>query len=138
MGFRSKYKEGNNGGNKGTGQGVHAIHGGADWSYRRNCIFSSGIGKMAFGLGSIALLFLSAASLKMKPLEGKVALGAQPAVMKLIGLLWRWGLGRCFLWPSFVGKCFRTNGQPLSSVCNSLVGFLMSSIAASKNAIWKA
>ena len=49
--------------------------------------FSSGIGKVALVLGAVAVSYSLFSFIKIKPLEGKVALGAQPAAMKLAGVV---------------------------------------------------
>lgn len=77
---------------------------------------------------------------KLKPLEGKTALGSQPAAMKLIGVVlalggWVVVLFGLHLTASVSGR-----------MITSLVGFAITLVgvlyvlptAASKNAIWKA
>ena len=72
--------------------------------------FSSGSGKAALVLGAAVVAFSLFRFLKIKPDEGKVALGAQPAVQKLIGVvLALGGLGSRSIRIAFDGKCFRKN-----------------------------
>jgi hypothetical protein len=103
-------------------------------------LFSSGIGKMALAVGLIAFAISFVSFLKMKPLEGRVALGAQPAVMKLIGLAsallgWVVVLIGLHLSASVSGRMVTT----LLGFAISLVGVLVIlPIASNKNAIWKA
>jgi hypothetical protein len=102
--------------------------------------FSSGGGKAAFFIG-LVLLFASFFMFhKLKPLEGKVALGSQPSVQKLIGAIlallgWIIVLFGIHL-TSGVGGRMATS---LIGLAVSLVGILVVLPAASnKNAIWKA
>src|SRR5260370_4846963 len=48
--------------------------------------FSSGSGKAALVIGAVVVAFSLFRFLKIKPDEGKIAVGAQPSVMKLIGV----------------------------------------------------
>jgi hypothetical protein len=102
--------------------------------------FSSGMGKAALVLGAIVLAFSLFRFLKIKPEEGKVALGAQPAVLKLIGVAvvllgWLTVLFGLHLTSSVPGRMTTT----LIGFAISLVGILfVLPAAANKNAIWKA
>jgi hypothetical protein len=100
---------------------------------------SSGTGKAALVLGVAVLAFSFFRFLKIKPLEGKVALGAQPAVMKLIGVAvvlcgWLTVLCGLHLAASVSGRMATT----LIGFAISLVGVLfVLPTAVNKNAIWK-
>ncbi len=102
--------------------------------------FSSGSGKAAVVLGAIVLAFSLFRFLKIKPEEGKVALGAQPAAMKLVGVTvvllgWLTVLFGLHLTASVSGRMTTT----LIGFAISLVGVLfVLPAAANKNAIWKA
>jgi hypothetical protein len=102
--------------------------------------FSSGTGKASFVLGAIVLAFSFFRFLKIKPLEGKVALGSQPAVMKLIGVLLALGGWVVVLYGLHLTAS--VSGRMTTSVIGlalTLVGVLyVLPSAASKNAIWKA
>jgi len=102
--------------------------------------FSSGLGKVALLVGVVFLAGSLFKFMAIKPLEGKVALGAQPAAMKLIGVLVVVG-----------GWCAATFGVHLTSSVGgrmtlAIVGLLISlagicivlPAACNKNAIWKA
>lgn len=102
--------------------------------------FSTGAGKGLFALGLIVLAVTLGMFLKIKPLEGKVALGEQPAVAKLIGLAlalggWLVVLFGLHVTTSVPGRM----GTALVGLAITLVGVLYVLPAASnKNAIWKA
>lgn len=102
--------------------------------------FSSAAGKGIFVLGLILFAVSMGMFFKLKPLEGKVALGSQPAVMKLIGVVlalggWVVVLFGVHLTPSVSGRMIAS----LIGLAISLVGVLyVLPTAASKNAIWKA
>jgi len=95
---------------------------------------------MALAVGLIAFAISFAGFLKLKPLEGHVALGAQPAFLKLIGLAaallgWVVVLIGLHLSASVSGRMVTT----LLGFAISLVGILVIlPIASNKNAIWKA
>jgi hypothetical protein len=106
-----------------------------------------GIANLSDGPGKVALLIgllIFAASFwqffKIKPLEGKIALGSQPAGLKLAGLAvvllgWFVVLGGLFATSSVGGRLFAS----ILGLAISLVGVLyILPTAASKNAIWKA
>ena len=103
--------------------------------------FSSGSGKLALIVGAGCRRRRSLVGfIKIKPLEGKTGAGAQPAVMKLIGVAvvllgWLIVLFGMHLTASVGGR-----------MVTSILGFAISLVgicyvlapAASKNAIWKA
>jgi hypothetical protein len=89
-------------------------------------------GKVALVVGLIIVAFACASFMKIKPLEGVTAVGAQPAVMKLAGVGTVFGLN---LTPSVPGRMITT----LIGLAVSLVGIcVVLPMAANKNAIWKA
>ena len=102
--------------------------------------FSSGSGKAAFIFGLIVVAVSFGIFLKLKPLEGKVADGMQPAVLKLIGLAvivlgWLTVLFGLHVTASVSGRMATT----IIGFAISLVGALyILPMAANKNAIWKA
>jgi uncharacterized membrane protein len=102
--------------------------------------FSSGSGKVAFLVGLIAVVVSFATFLKIKPQEGKIAVGAQPAVLKLAGVAvvllgWLTVLYGLHLTASVSGRMATT----IIGFAISLVGVLyVLPTAVNKNAIWKA
>ncbi|HVT98318.1 MAG TPA: hypothetical protein VHE33_12500 [Acidobacteriaceae bacterium] len=101
---------------------------------------SSGTGKIALALGLVVLVVSFLRFLGLKPLEGKVALGAQPAGMKAVGVLvtaagWLLALFGLHLASGVGGRMvFAILGLGVS-----LVGVvLILPAACNKNAIWKA
>jgi uncharacterized membrane protein YphA (DoxX/SURF4 family) len=102
--------------------------------------FSSGIGKVALVVGLIILAATFFKFLQLKPLEGKVALGAQPAGMKLVGVLvtilgWLIVLFGLHIASGVGGRMVST----IVGMIVSLVGVLgILPAACNKNAIWKA
>lgn len=107
----------------------------------------AGLGVLSGGMGMVVMLIgivLLAVSLwngfQLKPLEGKIALGAQPAMAKLAGVvvvLAGWGivLFGLHLTPSVGGRMVAALvgiGIILVGVCYILPA------ACNKNAIWKA
>jgi hypothetical protein len=102
--------------------------------------FSSLTGKAALVLGALVLAFSFFRFLKIKPEEGKIALGAQPAAMKLVGAAlalagWVVVLFGLHLTASVSGRM----ATSLIGLAVTLVGVLyVLPSAASKNAIWKA
>lgn len=102
--------------------------------------FSSGSGKIALILGLIAVLYSLFSFIKLKPLEGKVALGAQPAAMKLAGIVvvllgWLVVLFGLHVTAGVGGRMVTS----LVGLAVSLAGIcFVLAPAASKNAIWKA
>ncbi|MGC2604895.1 MAG: hypothetical protein WA419_05015, partial [Silvibacterium sp.] len=101
---------------------------------------SSGIGKVALLVGIVLLAASFWKFLKIKPLEGKIALGSQPAGMKLVGVLvtilgWVVVLFGLHVTASVGGR-----------MVTSIVGLIVSLVgvcvilpsACNKNAIWKA
>ena len=101
--------------------------------------FSSGSGKLALIVGLVALVVSFVMLRRLKPLEGKVALGAQPAVMKLAGLClallgWLTVLFGLHLTTSVSGRMTTS----IVGLVISLAGVLfVLPMAANKNAIWK-
>jgi len=102
--------------------------------------FSTGMGKLALVLGVVVLAVAFFRFLKIKPEEGEVAEGAQPAVLRLAGLAAGFGgwivvLFGLHLTASVSGRMVTT----LIGFAISLVGVLvLLPAAANKNAIWKA
>jgi len=102
--------------------------------------FSSGIGKVILLLGIVLLLASLWQFFKIKPLEGKIALGSQPVSMKLAGILvtllgWVVVLFGLHLTPSVGGRMVAA----IVGLIISLVGVLVIlPSACNKNAIWKA
>jgi hypothetical protein len=98
----------------------------------------TGIGILIVGLVLFAAAF--AVFLKIKPLEGKPALGAQPAVMKLVGAAlagggWIVALFGLHLTASVGGRM----AIAIIGLAISLVGIVVVlPMACNKNAIWKA
>jgi hypothetical protein len=102
--------------------------------------FSSGIGKAALVLGLIILAVTFWRFLQLKPLEGKVALGAQSAGVKLAGVAvtvlgWLIVLFGLHVTSGVGGRMVTT----IVGLIVSLVGVLgILPAACNKNAIWKA
>ncbi len=102
--------------------------------------FSSGLGKVALLLGVIVLAASAFTFMKIKPLEGKVANGAQPAAMKLLGVLlailgWGVALFGLHLTDSVSGRMIIA----LIGMAITLTGVIgVLPVACNKNAIWKA
>jgi hypothetical protein len=103
-------------------------------------VLSGGLGKFLLLLG---VLMLAASFLqfhRIKPLEGVVALGAQPATLKLVGVLvtllgWLVVLFGLHVVSSVSGRMIAA----LVGLAISLVGVLgILPTACNKNAIWKA
>jgi uncharacterized membrane protein len=101
---------------------------------------SSGTGKIALALGLVVLVVAFLRFLKMKPLEGKVALGSQPAGMKAVGALvviagWLLALFGLHLASGVGGRMVFA----IVGLVVSLIGVVFILPAAcNKNAIWKA
>lgn len=101
--------------------------------------YSSGMGKAALILGAVILAASFWKFLTLKPLEGKIALGSQPAVTKLVGLL-----VTVFGWLVVLFGLHLTSGVGGRMVL-SIAGLIISLIgigvilpaACNKNAIWK-
>lgn len=97
-----------------------------------------GVGLLIAGLVLLAASF--AMFLKIKPLEGNVALGAQPAVMKLVGA----GLSAGGWFVALLGLHLTSSvgGRMIVAIIGiaiSLFGVLfILPTACNKNAIWKA
>jgi len=102
--------------------------------------FSSGTGKLVLLIGLVAVAISFWTFLKIKPLEGKVALGSQPAALKLAGaavvlLGWLVVLGGINATASVGGRMIAA----LLGLAISIVGIVfILAPAVSKNAIWKA
>jgi hypothetical protein len=102
--------------------------------------FSSGLGKVALILGIVVLAVTCWKFFKLIPVEGKVALGSQPAAMKLVGVVvtllgWVVVLYGLHLTSSVGGRM----ATSIIGLIVSLVGVLLILPAAcNKNAIWKA
>lgn len=100
----------------------------------------SGIAKVVLVVGAVLLAVSLWGLFKIKPLEGKTAGGAQPAVMKLIGVAvvlagWLFVLFGLHLTAS-VGARMVTS---ILGLVISIAGiFFVLVPAANKNAIWKA
>jgi hypothetical protein len=100
---------------------------------------SSGSGKMFLVVGLAILIGSFGIFLKIKPLEGKPALGDQPAVLKLIGVAlallgWVTVLFGLHASTSVSARLVTS----LIGIAISLVGSLfILPMAANKNAIWK-
>ncbi len=101
---------------------------------------SGGMGKVMLLVGIVLLAFSCWRFFQLKPLEGKVALKSQPAVMKLIGVivvLLGWGVVLFGL-----HLTDSVSGRMLTSIIGlvvSLAGVLfILPTACNKNAIWKA
>jgi hypothetical protein len=102
--------------------------------------FSSGGGKVTLIVGLVLLAISFWQFVKIKPLEGKIALGAQPAAMKLAGVAvtvlgWLVVLFGLHLTSSVGGRMVTT----IVGLIVSLVGVcVILPTACNKNAIWKA
>jgi len=100
---------------------------------------TTGVGKVVLAVGLIAVIASFFMFKKLKPLEGRVALGAQPAVSKLLGLIlalggWVVVLGGLYVTSSVGGRLVGC----LVGLAISLFGILyILPIASNKNAIWK-
>jgi len=101
--------------------------------------FASGGGKVALAIGLLILLAAFFRFLKIKPLEGKIAVGVQPAGMKLLGIVvtlvgWLVVLFGPHLAAGVGGRMTLT----IIGLAISLVGVLgILPAACNKNAIWK-
>jgi hypothetical protein len=101
---------------------------------------STGAGKAALLIGVLIFAVSFWQFFKIKPLEGKIALGAQPAGLKLAGLAvvllgWFVVLGGLVATASVGGRLIAA----ILGLAISLFGVLyILPLAASKNAIWKA
>lgn len=106
----------------------------------------AGLGLLSGGMGTVVLLVgvvVLAVSLwlffQLKPLEGKVALGAQPAAAKLLGVIvviagWAVVLFGLHLTPSVGGRLVTS----IVGLIIILAGILyIIPAACNKNAIWK-
>jgi uncharacterized membrane protein YidH (DUF202 family) len=102
--------------------------------------FSSTLGKFGVAVGLVVLVISFLRFLKLKPLEGKIAAGAQPPVMKGIGVLvtvggWLVVLFGLHLASGVTGRLIFA----LIGLAICLFGVIVILPAAcNKNAIWKA
>jgi hypothetical protein len=102
--------------------------------------FSSGIGKVALAVGLIVLAVSLLRFLKLKPLEGKTAAGAQSEGMKAVGVLvtvggWVVVLLGIHITSGVAGRLIIS----LVGLAICLVGVIgILPAACNKNAIWKA
>ncbi|HZC44163.1 MAG TPA: hypothetical protein VE195_08310 [Acidobacteriaceae bacterium] len=126
--------------NKQQGQGFGLFLAGLTAACAGLAVFSSGIGKAALVIGLIVLAVSFWKFLLLKPLEGKLALGAQPAGMKAVGILvtifgWLIVLFGLHVASGVGGRMATT----IVGIIVSLVGVLgILPAACNKNAIWKA
>ncbi len=100
---------------------------------------ASGTGKLALVVGLIVLVVSCVAFVRIKPAEGKVPDGAQPALLKLAGLAtvivgWLIVLFGLHLTAGVGGRMATTLIGLLVSLAG-VIGILPA--AANKNAIWK-
>lgn len=101
---------------------------------------SSGLGKLALAVGLVLMAVSFFRFHSLKPLEGKPALGAQPAVSKAVGVLivvagWLLVLVGLHMASGVAGRMILA----LVGLAISLVGVVFVLPAAcNKNAIWKA
>jgi hypothetical protein len=102
--------------------------------------FSSGFGKPVFAIGLVIFVISLFGFLKIKPLEGKPAMNASPAVMKALGAFLA-----AFGWVITLFGMHVTAGTTgrivlaLVGIGVSLIGMIFVLPAAfNKNAIWKA
>jgi uncharacterized membrane protein len=102
--------------------------------------WATGLGKVALIVGLVGLAVAFTGFLKIKPAEGKIAEGPQPALLRLAGLAavvigWLIVLVGLHLTPSVGGRMITS----LIGLAVTLVGVIgILPIAANKNAIWKA
>ncbi len=101
---------------------------------------SSGFGKVVLAAGVVVLVVAFLQFIRIKPLEGKVALGSQPAGMKAVGVLvtvagWMLALFGLHLASGVGGRMVFA----IVGLAVSLIGVMFILPAAcNKNAIWKA
>jgi len=102
--------------------------------------FSGVLGKLALVVGLVVLAISFLRFLKLKPLEGKPALGSQPALMKLIGVVvvaggWLLVLFGLHITAGVGGRLIIA----LIGLAVSLFGMIyILPAACNRNAIWKA
>lgn len=102
--------------------------------------FSTGTGKIALAFGLIVLAVSLFRFIKIKPEEGQVAEGAQPAVLRLAGL------AAVFLGWIIVLFGLHVTASVSGRMVTTLIGFAVTLVgaigllpaASNKNAIWKA
>lgn len=101
---------------------------------------SSGLGKLALAIGLVVLVLSFLKFLALRNVEGKVALGAQPAAMKALGVLvtvagWLLVLVGLHIASGVAGRMIFA----LVGLAVSLAGMVVILPAAcNRNAIWKA
>ena len=101
---------------------------------------SSGIGKVVLAVGLVIFVVSLLQFMRIKPLEGKIALGSQPAAMKAVGVLvtvagWALALFGLHLVSGVGGRMVFA----ILGLAVSLIGVVFILPAAcNKNAIWKA
>ena len=102
--------------------------------------FSSTFGKPLFVVGLVALVASLFGFLKLKPLEGKPAIGPTPTVMKLVGaFLAALGWGITLFGMHIVDGTTGRLVLALVGIAVSLFGMIyVLPTAFNKNAIWKA
>lgn len=101
--------------------------------------FSEGLGKLSLLVGAVLVAISCWQFLKLKPLEGKIALNPQPPVMKLAGVL----VALAGWVVALLGIHFTTSVGGRGAI--AIVGLLISlfgvigilPVACNKNAIWK-
>ncbi len=126
--------------NKGQGRSVSLFLVGLTTACAGLGLLSGGMGTIVLLVGIVILAFSLWQFFQLKPLEGKIALGAQPAAAKLVGVVvvllgWAIVLVGLHLTPSVGGRMvIALVGLAiiLAGVC-----FILPS-ACNKNAIWKA
>lgn len=101
---------------------------------------ATGLGKLALVVGIVVLIVSCVNFFKIKPEEGKTARGAQPAVMKLAGVVvavvgWLIVLFGIHMTAAVYGRLVLTLIGLAVSLCGILI---LLPAAANKNAIWKA
>ena len=103
-------------------------------------VLSGGMGMAVLLIGSVILLFSLWRFFQLKPLEGKISLGPQPAATKLVGVLvilagWVVVLFGPHLTASVGGRMV-TSLVGIVIILAGMLGILPG--ACNKNAIWKA
>ncbi|HEX4030335.1 MAG TPA: hypothetical protein VHX20_08210 [Terracidiphilus sp.] len=102
--------------------------------------FTTGVGKVALLIGLVAVAISLFEFFKIKPLEGRTGAGAQPAALKLAGVVvvllgWVVVLLGLHLTAGVGGRMVMS----IIGIAISLGGiFFLLAPASSKNAIWKA
>lgn len=126
--------------NKSQGQSFGLFLTGITMACAGIALMPGGLGVALLIVGLVILAAASAMFFKIKPLEGKIALGAQPAVMKLVGAAlsaggWIVALFGLHVTASVGGRLVIA----ILGLAISLVGVvIVLPSACNKNAIWKA